>query len=142
MPSKDIHQASTLLLAGAVYYLMGDQAASPREQILSVSGIITGLYISPDMDLAENFQGEPFWYLYGKLFKHRGVSHWPMIGTLTRLAYMGILLVPFVYIFGYGWWLEAQIRSGLFTVWALGLSLSDFLHYMLDITVTRIKKAL
>jgi uncharacterized metal-binding protein len=142
MPSKDIHQAATLLLAGTAYHLAASHTGTPEEQLLAVSGILTGVVITPDMDLAENFSGEPFWYLYGRLFKHRGVSHWPVVGTLTRIAYTAVFLVPFIWLFGYGWWLVLQIRTGFFFVWLAGLSAADTLHYLLDITVTKVKRAL
>lgn len=29
-----------------------------------------------------------FWHPYGAIFTHRGVSHWPIIGTLTRAGYV------------------------------------------------------
>jgi len=140
MPSKDIHQATTLIFAGSVYALSATWGYSPKEQMLAVSGILTGVVITPDMDLAENFKGEPFWYLYGRLFKHRGISHWPVIGTLTRMIYMVILAVPVVLLMGWGWWLSDRLTDLWSYVWLGGLVLADVLHYVLDISVSRFKK--
>lgn len=63
------------------------------------------LFMSPDVDLAHqnkllSLKGIlilPF-RLYSHLFAHRGLSHVPIIGTLTRLVYLGAiaLLVYFV----------------------------------------------
>ena len=142
MPSRDIHQATTLLLAGSVYALSATWGYSPQEQMLTVSGILTGVVITPDMDLAENFSGEPFWYLYGRLFKHRGISHWPVIGTLTRMIYMAIFLVPALFAFGWGWWLIVQLQGKWFYIWAVGLMAADALHYGLDISVSKMKDLL
>ena len=38
------------------------------------------------------------WWPYRKICKHRGASHWPVVGTLGRLLYVSpvlILLFPF-----------------------------------------------
>lgn len=137
MPSKDIHQATTLILAGSVYALSASLVETPRDQLLAVSGILTGVVITPDMDLAENFKGEPFWYLYGRLFKHRGISHAPVVGTLTRVLYMVIFAAPVFLLMGWGWWLSDRLMDLWSYVWLGGLVLADVFHYVLDISVSK-----
>ena len=29
------------------------------------------------------------WWPYARVFRHRGVSHMPLVGTFTRIAYLG-----------------------------------------------------
>ena len=56
--------------------------------------LLSTFLLSPDLDLREN-QSKKNWgllrYLWGPyagLFKHRGISHTPFLGTLTRLIYL------------------------------------------------------
>lgn len=140
MPGEDIHRAATLTLAGVTFVAAAGFVSSDREQLLSIIGVLTGVLVTPDMDLAENFSGEPLWYLYGRLFKHRGVSHWPVIGTLTRVVYLALFAVPVIVAWGRWDWLVYQISGKWFYVWLIGLTAADVLHGALDITVSRIKK--
>ncbi len=142
MPGEDLHRAATLTLAGITYAAAGKFTSTSKEQLLSISGILTGVLITPDMDLAENFAGEPLWYLYGKMFKHRGVSHWPVIGTLTRVAYLALFAVPMIIACGKWGWLVGQLWDRWIYVWLAGLMAADALHYGMDLVATRIKKAL
>jgi uncharacterized metal-binding protein len=139
MPSKGAHQAATLLLAGAVYQGSGILGISSRDQLLVCSGVITGLAITPDHDLAENFASEPFWWLYGYLFKHRGISHKPILGTLTRVIYLALLIVPLFVAWG-RWDLVVRFgQSKWLPVWLAGLMAADILHWGLDLTVSKFK---
>ena len=139
MPGKGAHQTATLLLAGAVYQGAGILGASPRDQLLVCSGVITGLAITPDHDLAENFSREPFWFLYGYAFKHRGISHWPVIGTMTRAVYLALLVVPLFVAWG-RWDLVVWFgQSKWLPIWLAGLMAADALHWGLDLTVSKFK---
>ncbi len=67
------------------------------------SGYIFGtFFMSPDIDIPQSRASRRWrmlrclWYPYQALFKHRGISHIPVIGTLTRLLYI-IFLVTFLY---------------------------------------------
>ena len=75
--------------------------------LISVIGVLYSIVISPDSDVDSGFIGYYYirrvfgkigdwywsnlWKPYAKNFKHRGVSHIPVVGTLTRLIYV---LVP------------------------------------------------
>ncbi len=54
-----------------------------------------------------------YWSLpYGHLFKHRGISHAPIIGTLTRVLFMGLWGIPVLMWFaGMPWWDIAQYSA-------------------------------
>ena len=140
MPSEDLHRAATLTLAGVTYAAAAGFTSTPRQQLLSISGVVTGVLITPDMDLAENFSGDPLWYLYGRLFKHRGISHWPVVGTLTRVIYLAVFSVPLFIAWGKWGWLVGQIKGRWFWIWLAGLMAADALHYVMDISSTRLKR--
>lgn len=159
MPNRETHQASTLILAGAAYAAAGQFTSSPGDRLLAISGILTGLAITPDLDLAEAFDDEASWSLYGVLFKHRGISHWPVIGTLTRVVYLamlGAVLAGMIELSGHIPWirwqqsrswiqshwptLRAWMMSTWFVVWLAGLMAADLLHWLLDISSTKIKR--
>lgn len=104
------------------------------------------LFLSPDLDLArsspQNRWGalRVLWIPYARLFKHRGWSHHPLIGTLTRIFYLGLWFTLFLAILHYGleyklkflkeWWEDLE---GV-PLWALiaGLWLPNLLHIMAD----------
>jgi uncharacterized metal-binding protein len=65
------------------------------------SGYIIGsVWLSPDIDLKQSQPSKrmgflnPLWKPYRKLSRHRGFSHIPLIGTASRIAYVGFLTIP------------------------------------------------
>ncbi len=101
--------AGLAMTGAAAYYapeLVGPVAA----------GSVIGAFITPDMDLESKTHSEAllrqvpvlglafqfFWYPYAVLHRHRGVSHWPVIGTLGRLAYM-LVVAALIGVFAVGW---------------------------------------
>lgn len=54
--------------------------------------------LSPDLDLVDSDPTKSWgllrftWRPYARLFKHRGVSHTPVVGTLTRIVYLSLIL--------------------------------------------------
>jgi uncharacterized metal-binding protein len=97
------------------------------------AGCVAGAFLTPDLDHSEvvtpgagGLLPRPLktwwrylWYPYGKLMVHRGLSHWPLVGTLTRLVYffpLTVVLLQFD-----GWWL-----------FLLGLVVSDLIHWCTD----------
>lgn len=68
-----------------------------------------------------------FWWPYEKIFAHRGISHWKVIGTLTRFLYL--LWYPLFY--NSAIWTDTA--SWLFWLWLfLGWTVQDFAHLRLD----------
>lgn len=116
-------------------------------------GCIIGAYWSPDYDQEMLVWGKwkiikmlppvswvfgipwvMYWMPYSLLMKHRGISHTPVIGTLTRLLYVS----PVIYII---WlllntlpdsskWIPYLGVPSLATV--VGLAISDILHWVRD----------
>lgn len=104
-------------------------------------GGMTGLILSPDLDLVNRRGGgcmalifwralgiEAYWQLYGKLPHHSPLSHWPILGTLGRLAYCAPLWAPFV------WALSPYSLNQLifFGAFILNLMSADMIHWFLD----------
>jgi uncharacterized metal-binding protein len=123
-------------------------------------GCIGSVVISPDLDLVSLTHSEyvvldipvlgwvlgplfiAYWLPYAMLFgrghhrllKHRGLSHWPVLGTLTRVAW----LAP---AWGFPFWKW----PGIWPYWALvlsslilGLMIGDIGHWIRDFRGWRI----
>lgn len=61
--------------------------------------VLSTVLLSPDIDLHHSKPSKRwkmfkvFWYPYRKIFKHRGLSHAPIFGTITRHIYFAIVLI-------------------------------------------------
>ncbi len=76
--------------------------------IFAFSFILATFFLSPDLDLFHSAPSRNWgcfkilWWPYTKLFKHRGISHVPILGTgsrfiyLSTLAYLGVLVYDVV----------------------------------------------
>lgn len=77
--------------------------------------LFSSLLLSPDLDLRHNRSRRRWgplgfiWIPYTKIFKHRGVSHSVLLGTLTRLGYLGILGLLIAFVLSY------------YNIWAVSL---------------------
>jgi uncharacterized metal-binding protein len=94
------HELINLLaLPGFLYFL-------PKEFYLSFSvGYVLGTFLlSPDLDLKHSKPSKRWkalkilWRPYQKKSKHRGISHIPLLGTLTRLLYIFLLITALYYL--------------------------------------------
>lgn len=168
MPSGHVHRTATLLVlplagltAGAIAGTLGKSTGLQDAAIaasLASTGVLATLAINPDLDLVETYihhkvRKNPFlfffyffWLPYGKLIPHRHwIAHAPVCGTLFRLLYMlaGASLVfacaasqfpSATAIFDipipsqYMWWI------------VFGMMISDTLHYVMDVSVSRVKR--
>jgi len=118
MPDARAHAAATILLAGASVPVV---VAEPRAAMVT-AGVLAGLLVHPDLDVSR----QPYWSLYAKYRKHRGLSHWPVIGTLERAAWvLGPVAVALALA-------GADLDWGLTALWVLGLGLADMLHGAMD----------
>lgn len=139
MPSGRTHSITTIGLAlGSVCVL---------EPALTV-GILSGLVISPDLDVDDGFIGlahlrripvvgkflsfvwRIFWWSYSKVVPHRSaVSHSIFFGTALRVGY---LVLPILILNYFGLPIHLPEKFGQ---WFVGLCLSDALHIVLDFTI-------
>lgn len=128
MPDGRTHAASTIVLAasGAVIYYQA--FGSALDAALLGIGITTGIALTPDLDMSDNPKNlwQALWWPYGKLFKHRGWSHVPVVGTITRVFY-SLWWIPAVVMLHYEL-VQVQDVALLFA----GLVISDILHAGLD----------
>lgn len=144
MPQGNTHLAVELgTLPGWVG--LGAALGVGREPLLifAVAYVTASLFLSPDLDLERSStayrwrQARVLWKPYAALFRHRGISHSPVWGPLTRLAYLGLLA-------GAGWGVlraVADIPPLSFPTAAIapalvGLYLPHLLHVALDRAVT------
>ena len=81
------------------------QALTPTTlTVFSISYLIGSFLITPDLDLANQHVSAKsywgrfgfLWFIYGKLFRHRGISHSWIIGPLSRILYMIVMVLAFL----------------------------------------------
>lgn len=138
MSSGIHHQRFSLGAATPAALLTQTEAGTPQALMLWC-GFVFSLWCHPDRD--QDAHADLFWWVYAKAFRHRGISHWPLVGTLTRLIYVGLWLVP---VWGI---VELLMAAGVVEVreWSLppeflelglwflyGLTASDIGHWLLD----------
>ncbi|WP_415788576.1 metal-binding protein, partial [Deinococcus saxicola] len=102
--------------------------------------------LSPDLDLADGHVDSKrhwgwlgfLWVPYGKLFRHRGLSHSWVIGPLTRLAYLALLITLIVGVLRYAVptltlpTIPQPISLKFILPLVLGYFLSQWLHLIAD----------
>lgn len=141
-----------------------------QEHWLSLVCLLLGfwssvLLLSPDIDLKQSLPAKSWgllrylWYPYHRLFRHRGLSHWPVFGTLSRLIYL-VVVADLSTLFLHTIWRFGQDQQFLTSVlaasefsyhsrrwlissmseqpwewagFALGLLLADGLHVLQDL---------
>jgi uncharacterized metal-binding protein len=108
--------------------------------------LFSSLMLSPDLDLRHNRSRRRWgplgflWIPYTKIFKHRGVSHSLIFGTLTRLGYLGLiaLLIALGLSYFNVWAIPFDalrtfsIDLKLFSFLLAGLWLPNILHTLTD----------
>ncbi len=111
MPSGRVHNliniaAYSVLAAGALILSRQDLLTITPAQALNFTlAFAAGTFLlSPDLDLAEGRVDSKrhwgilgvLWVPYGRMFRHRGLSHTWLLGPLTRLAYLAVLITLIV----------------------------------------------
>ena len=108
------------------------------------AGCLAGILLSPDLDqegissaeyklikytLGLGFLWSMLWFPYALCVKHRSpISHWPLLGTAGRLAYLGV----FVLIARYFGWFFPFLSLSLLGWGIMGLAISDAAHWFMD----------
>lgn len=109
----------TLVFIYSSYFLTPDADLSYKNRLFSLKGFLTFPFI-----------------LYSLIFRHRGISHIPIIGTLTRLLYLFLLISLTI------WLLNLKSDSftatfltykKFFTTGFLAIILADLCHLLLDL---------
>lgn len=121
-------------------------------------GSIIGAFITPDMDVDHTTETEKLmrkvpvvgtaiqaaWLPYALNMKHRGPSHWPVLGTLGRAAYLALILAAFYFfvfgVLGYFYvdtdsvrefsirWITKERSACMIAAWCI----QDFIHWLMD----------
>jgi uncharacterized metal-binding protein len=108
------------------------------------------LFMNPDLDLADKiklFSIKGFLTLpfrgYSLIFKHRGISHAPVWGTLTRILWLGILVTLILFLFDKTFLAKKDFlvffhTYGDYLLFALGGFLfADLSHVVLDLVSSK-----
>lgn len=138
MPNGRTHRTFNivlLLLSIGVLWLIVDKFNLFEEPYKSgFVGYLVGVFLlSPDLDLHKNSSKNNWgvfnfiWIPYSMFFKHRGVSHSTLFGSLIRVVYLGFILFVILYVIDKQFTVPFSICP-LF----LGIWLSDFFHILLD----------
>lgn len=113
-------------------------------------GCLLGLFIDPDLDQEMVTSSEwrviklpvvgkllgsawvGLWMPYALMMPHRGLSHMPILGTLTRVGYLSLIFeVVFFVATGHLWFVGQDQLPFVFAA-LLGLMTSDILHWARD----------
>jgi len=99
--------------------------------------------MNPDLDLSNKirlfslrgFLTMPF-RGYSLIFRHRGISHSLLFGSVTRILYLGLLFYLFLYILKKPNLSKKHflmiLRSNYFLYGFIAIMLADFFHLALD----------
>lgn len=149
MPSGKVHLACELGTL-PVWAAIGGTLGVERTPLVLFTAAYVGasLFLSPDLDLvhtdaARRWRAARFlWAPYAALFRHRGVSHSPVFGPLTRLAYLVVV--------GGAVWTVLHVVAGVpfpssfprdsVLPVLVGIYLPQLLHVLLDRGVTRLRR--
>ncbi len=159
MASGPAHAAASILLSGPVGLAVAQGTGQAAWGLAAGLGSLSGVLLSPDLDMeiltySERWffrrrwlwlklLGIPWtllWWPYARLIPHRHpLSHLPVLGTALRLLYLwgvaGTALALLNGTLGWGGTAEPLLRlleAPAFWMWALGLALSDALHWLMD----------
>ncbi len=159
-----MHDTVSLSVASLSLYFCTEHHHT-AEGLIFALGMASSLYLSCDLDQSYSMATvrwnriNPllrFWWKgYDKLTHHRGRSHIPVIGTLSRLLWLSIpiiLSVILIQVLGLlpgtsrEWhYIILSMSSAMalpFFLWLSGLILADTLHALLDYLDSLIKKTI
>jgi uncharacterized metal-binding protein len=172
MTGKEHEKIAIILWAPATVASWAAYANGYQDVAVGIAlGGFTGWLLTPDIDVNGTtyeeyrlyklfwplgFVWQNFWSPYGLTFAHRGWSHTPFIGTLTRLIYVLVAISLALLTFNeYIWWMgyDESLKLDTFVAfrfiaqnsemciaWYLLWSFQDILHYVADKWSTAAKK--
>jgi uncharacterized metal-binding protein len=140
LASGKSHDASILWFSPLALAALFQVCPLPLFWVATFAYAVGGWLLSPDIDLKQSYPSQRWllfsvmWQLYRKLSGHRGFSHMPIIGTLSRVLYLGAIALPFLLF----------LKVDLETVYLvslpylkpvfLGLELATWVHLVMDYT--------
>ena len=159
MPSGKTHlhvEIGILILlaaaAAAMMFLGEVEWKEVEKPVLCFFGayLFSSLFLSPDMDLGKSDPQNRWgifrilWIPYTKAFSHRGVSHNPLLGPLSRILYLGLIVFAVWSGLHYGFSVEMVEMKDLVKWWKkvfddkwlsatfIGLLLPNQIHILAD----------
>jgi len=154
MPSGRVHfkiEAGLLLPlgVGGILLARGGWLSGKELAVFLLCYVFSSLFLSPDLDLWGSRAtrrwgiGRVLWYPYSKLFRHRSVSHNLLLGPLTRIVYLGGLII--LGLWGWNALHGSEIKfvginPRLLGAALLGLYLPNQVHIVVDRTWSRVKR--
>ena len=153
MPSGKTHTAMTLGATVVVAGVMWKTGFTAEQIRFATTGCITGVIVSPDLDVDGGFLGHKivtqyfgmiagriwraFWLPYAWIFSHRGTSHIPVAGTLGRVLYLYGMYFCICVDLGEAPWVP-DFHTSLYLL--TGLVVVDTLHFIADHISTALKR--
>jgi uncharacterized metal-binding protein len=110
--------------------------------IFALCFVYSTLFMNPDLDVANQIKlisirgilTFPFRF-YSFIFRHRGVSHSFLLGTITRVLWLGGFLLLILYCTDRLYFMKHSmhiLKSRYFLYGMAGIFTSDFSHLILD----------
>ena len=146
MSNYKTHSSFNLLIALPLFLAIGYYYLHLGRISLIAFGTIFSygtLFLSPDLDLAylikptsiRGLLSLPF-RPYSRFFRHRGLSHVPFVGTLTRVVWLSLIILGVFYLLNMGHqsflsFIKAHREIFLYSLG--GLVAADLCHLLLDI---------
>lgn len=154
MASGKTHAGITVVTSGLLAIGMWKTGYLTEQIHLVAAGCMSGIFLSPDMDVDAGFLGHAYvdkylgkivgavwralWWPYAILIPHRSpLSHAPVISTTLRLVYWYTIYVIACIVFKWPVWIPDFAHAGLLY---FGLVASDVMHYIADIVSTSLKR--
>ena len=136
MPTYRTHVKVNFLLALPLSLLAAKWLGGKDMLFFSGAFLYGTLFLHPDLDIARKvglfslrgLLSLPFWP-YSFFFRHRGISHLPLVGTATRVLWLFGVIAAAAFLLGY----TMPILDQPFLVPILfGFGLADLSHEILD----------
>jgi uncharacterized metal-binding protein len=151
MASGKTHDASILFTTPIVMIaLFQPEVGIMFSLALSSLYIFSGLYLSPDMDMSHSRPSQRwgllkwYWIPYQAIFKHQGCffnrnpfTHFPILGTVIRVAYLLIIPALFLVSSEFNDW---DVALYWLIVLLISCELASLVHLFLDIIYTKSRK--
>ena len=149
MATGKIHHIATVGLAAATAIVAAGSGASLTQAAFLGSGCLVGVLITPDLDMHHDvhshqvvrktlgmplaFLWRGLWWLYARLipYHRHPLSHWPVLGTVGRLAYLASIALLVTFFLNIP---LPEVQKITWLPWvAGGLPMADILHWVMDI---------
>ncbi len=158
MPSGKVHDTVNTVLTFATVPVAYNHGFEVSDIVLFVLGsLFATYYLSPDLDLEGTRPVKRWghlsfiWKPYSSVVPHRGVSHYPIVGILTRLGYLFLVFTVFWFAFvGFLHYAGLSpprldpyviLKPGVWGPFMAGALFADTLHIAMDALWSTLKRA-